>query len=299
MRCLRAGLLLLSLTSQAPAAEPAAAAGAAAATSPFADPQEADAWKWFVERAKRKEHIERDGRTQKVKWVGFFDEEKQKGDYYSGSVDLDADGRVVKLTCNAQHLSNDDLARLAAFKRLKTLTAWHNGWVKEADKTPYSGAGLKHLKELPLEAVNFGGSWFNDEGMAAARELPHLRTLHAYHTRATDAGVTALRGHPTLKHLVIGPQYSQKISEKCLADVAALPALTELDFNETILTWDGGLKLLAGRGEQLTRIKFDQGLIPAEDLEMLRAALPKTTIEYVEAKPEHAEQMRKAAAKAK
>lgn len=297
LRLLLAGVLLLSLLlglgSAAGAAEPAAAAA-----SPFADPQEADAWKWFLERAKRKEHVERDGRTQKVKWVGFFDEEKQKGDYYSGSVDLDAEGRVVKLTCNAQHLSNDDLARLAAFKRLKILTAWHNGWVKEADKTPYSGAGLKHLKELPLEAVNFGGSWFNDEGMAAARELPQLRELQAYHTRATDAGVQALKGHPTLKRLVIGPQYSQKISERCLADIAALPALSELDFNETILTWDGGLKLLAERGE-LTRIKFDQGLVPADDLEKLRQALPKTKIEYVEAKPEHAAQMQKAAAKAK
>lgn len=270
------------------------AAEGEAPASPFADPAEAAVWKWLLERAGRQEHIEKDSKG-KVKWVGFYDAEKKRGDYYSGSLDLDPEGYVVKLTFNAAHFSNDDLAKLAPLKKLKILTAWHNGWVKEADKTPYSGAGLVHLKGLPLEAVNFGGSWFNDEGMAAANQLPKLRELQAYHCRVTDEGVKALKGNQNLTRLVIGPQYSEKISERSLADVATIGKLEELDFNEAIATWEGGLKHLAARKE-LKRVKFDQGFIAPEDLEKLKAALPSTKIEYVEAKPEHVEQMKKAAA---
>ena len=263
----------------------------------LADPADDATWNWLLARAGRKEHVERDGQGR-LKWVGFYDEEKQRGDYYSGSLTVDGEGAVTKLTFNAAHFSNDDLQRLAALKKLHVLTAWHNGWVKAEDKTPYNGAGLRHLKELPLESVNFGGSWFDDAGMQAANELPHLRELQVYHTRVTAAGIRALRGNDHLRKLVIGPQYSQRITEACLADIATLKNLEELDFNETILTWEGGLKHLAALKEHLKKLKFDQALIPADDLQQLQAAVPEATIEYVEAKPEHVKQMQEAQARA-
>ena len=259
----------------------------------FSDPQEATTWAWLLERAGRKEHVEKDNQGR-VKWVGFFDEEKKRGDYYSGSLEINAEGHATKLTFNAAHFSNDDLQRLAALKHLRILTAWHNGWVKSSDKSPYSGAGLKHLKELPLEAVNFGGSWFNDEGMQAANELPYLLELQAYHTQITDAGIKALANNRNLKRLIIGPQYSQRLTENCLADIATIRQLEELAFNETLLSWEGGLKHLVVRKDQLKKFKIENGFVSEEDLKRLTSELPNTKIEYTAAKPEHLKQMQDA-----
>jgi hypothetical protein len=280
-----AAALLLALTTPLPSAEPA---------SPLADRAEAETWQWLLERSGREEHVERD-RDGRVKWIGFRDEKNERGDYYTGSLDLDAQGHVVKATFNAPHFTNEDLARLANFKRLKTLTTWHNGWVKDEDKSPYSGAGLAHLASLPLESFNVGGSWFNDDGMRAATKLPHLRELQVYHTRISDAGIHALRGNETLRKLVIGPQFSQRLSEKCLADIATLKQLEELEFNEVLLTWTGGLQELAVLKDQLRRLKLEATLISAEDLAKLKAALPSTVIDYTAATPEQQRQLQAAA----
>ena len=268
------------------------------AKSPFADPAEEATWRWFLERSGRQQHIERDNKG-KAKWVGVRDEKNERGEYYTGSVDLDADGYVVKMTANGPNFSNDDYQRLLPFQRLKTLTTWHNGWVKSNDKTPYSGAGLTHLKPLPLESFNIGGSWFNNEGMQAANELPHLRDLMVGHTRITDLGVKALRNNNHLRKLALGPQFSQNVTEACLADIATLSKLEELEFNETILTWEGGLKELVALKDHLKKLKLDRALIPAADFEKLKASLPQTAIDYKEATEEQAKQMQAAAARTK
>lgn len=259
----------------------------------FADTNQAKTWHWLLKRAGKKQHVERDGEGR-VKWVGFLDEEKQRGDYYTGSLDLDADGNVVKATFNGPNFTNDDLQRFAALKHLRVLTSWHNGWVKDDDKSPYSGAGLSHLKSLPLEEVNFGGSWFNDEGMAAANQLPKLRVLEAYHTRVTNVGVKALRENASIRKLTLGPQYSQKITAETLSDIATMKALEELEFNEMLLPWTNGLESLMALKGQLKRVKFDQGFANADDLERLRKALPEIEITYIEAKLEHVKQMQEA-----
>ncbi len=263
----------------------------------FADEAEAVTWKWLLARSGRAEHVERDGHGH-VKWVGFRDEKNERGDYYTGSVDLNADSHVVKATFNAPHFTNDDLARLASFKRLKSLTTWHNGWVKADDKSPYSGAGLTHLRSLPLEAFNVGGSWFNDDGMQAAATLPELRELQVYHTRISDAGIRALRGNKSLRKLVIGPQFSQRLSEKCLADIASLPQLEELEFNEVLLTWDGGLHELAALKDQLQKLKLEATFISPDDFAKLKAALPQTAIDYKPATFEQESQLKQAAQRA-
>ena len=273
------------------------AAGGDENKSPFADPAEEATWRWLLERSGRQEHIERDGRGR-VKWVGFRDEKNERGDYYTGSVDLNTDGFVVKATFNAPHFSNDDLQRLAGFPRLQRLTTWHNGWVKSDDKTPYSGAGLAHLKPLPLESFNIGGSWFNDDGLQAAAELPHLRELLVYHTRVTDLGIKSLRNNDHIRKLSVGPQFSQRVTEACLEDIATLSALEELECNEMIVTWEGGLKHLAMLKDHLKKLKLDRALISPDDLERLTAALPQTVVESTAPTPEQTKQMQAAAERA-
>jgi hypothetical protein len=263
-----------------------------AADSPFADPDEAATWRWIFERSGRLEHVERDG-AGRVKWVGFRDEKNERGDYYKGSVDLDAEGRVVKLTCDAPHFTNDDYRRLAALKHLRVLTTWHNGWVKESDKSPYSGAGLIRLKALPLESFNVGGSWFNDEGMVAANDLPQLKELQVYHTRISNEGIHALRNNKHLRKLVVGPQYSQRITQAALDDIATLEKLEELDFNEVLLT-SRGVEALSALSHQLKALKLEHVAISPDDLAKLRLVLPQTKIEYTAATDEQVRQMQAA-----
>ncbi len=263
----------------------------------FAEAKEAQLWQWLLDRSGRKPHIERDGKGT-VKWVGFYDEEKKKGDFYSGSLTFEA-GRVVKMTFNNANFTNEDLKQMAGFTQLRVITAWHNGWdkQKDSDKSVYSGAGLIHLKGSRVESVNFGGSWFNDEGVRAAVGVPSLRELIIYHTRVTDAGLAALAKDDHIRLLRGGPQYSMKITGAALASVASMKAIEDVEFNETILTWEGGLKHLVALKGRLKRFACNQGLIAPEDLEKLRAALPDTKIEYVEAESKFIDQMKRHASK--
>ncbi|MFT5125008.1 MAG: hypothetical protein ACI9TH_003286 [Kiritimatiellia bacterium] len=267
---IRYALLLLLLAFSASARD---------AATLFADPQEAATWQWILARTGQQQHVER-GSKGEVKWIGFWDEEKQKGDYYRGSLTLDAEGYVVKMTFNAAHFTNDEYARFIAFKRLETITTWHNGWDPNgSDKTVYSGAGLSHLKGSKVAHFNIGGSWFNDEGMVAANQLPSLRELKVYHTRVTDQGVKALWDNPHLTYLNLGPQHSQKVSDACLEAVSTISGLEKLDLDEMLLSWEGGLQHLVAL-KHLKKLQCKKSFIPEADLERLRAALPDVEIDY-------------------
>lgn len=262
----------------------------------FTDAAEAKTWQWLLNRAQRRQHVERD-RKGALKWVGFYDEQKKRGDYYSGSLTLEQ-GRVVKMTFNAAHFKNEDFKRLASFRKLKILTAWHNGWDKtQKDKTVYSGAGLVHLNETEVASINFGGSFFSDEGVRTAVQLPTLKQLIIYHTRVTDDGLKALKDDGHIELLRVGPQYSLKISEKCISTLITMKALKHLQLDEMMLSWEGGLKLLGKLKGQLESFTCKNGLIAPADLEKLKTALPDARIEYSKADEKYIEKMKRLAAK--
>lgn len=260
----------------------------------FADPAERETWQWLLQRSGRSEHIERDNQGH-VKWVGYRKEDEPKGDYYSGSLTFE-NGHVVKLTFNKAHFTNDDLKRIAAFKHLKTLTAWHN-WDHDDPKNTEtcSGAGLVHLKPTAIESINFGGSRFNDAGMKASLELPQLKELIVYHTFVTDTGVAAIADHPGLTKVVLGPQHSQRVTEASLEPLSRIKHLKHLELNETMLSWEGGLKHLARLKDQLESFTCKAGYIPEADLAQLKQALPNTKIEYTPADEKQLERMQRAA----
>lgn len=262
----------------------------------FADPEEAKTWKWLLERAGAREHVERD-RNGKLKWVGFYDEEKKRGNFYRGSVTLEG-GRVVKMVFNQAHFTNDDLKRIAAFRKLRTLTAWHN-WDRENPKNPVtcSGAGLVHLKGTAIESVNFGGSRFNDEGVKAAVQLPTLKELIIYHTAVTDEGVKALADDDHIEVVRLGPQYSLRVTDRSLEPLSRMKALKRLELNETMLSWEGGLKHLVRLKGRLESFACKKGLIAEADLERLRQALPGTKIEYTRAEDRYIDRMKRIAAR--
>ncbi len=63
-----------------------------------------------------------------------------------------------------------------------------------------------------------------------------LTRLQLNHDQITDAGLAALANHPSLEILMFSPQMTPRLTDTCLATVATLKALKELQINDTVLT---------------------------------------------------------------
>jgi hypothetical protein len=268
------------------------AAAQATAQDLMADRAEYEVYRWLLERAGKQEHVQLkpDGRLD---WIGFAGENR-----YTCGLQLDAAGHVIQATFNQAGFYNNELERLAAWKKLRKLTAWHNFREGELHKfregeNPTSGAGLAAFGEAALESVNFGGSPFDDEGLKAAAGVPSLKELIVYHTRVSDQGCRHLRGNSHVEYLRLGPQFSMRISDACLEHVATMKALKHLEINETHLTWNG-LRQLTALQDTLEQLTFNQAWIAEEDLAKLRQALPRVELSYTPAEAKQVEQMQRA-----
>jgi len=241
----------------------------------LSDPSDLQTWQWILERADQTEHVELD-RNGKVAWIGFEGENQ-----YQCSIQLDPQGRVIRATFNEAVFSDEDLYKLAGFRHLLVLTAWHNfeRGLDISTSNPYSGAGLEAFAGQNLESVNFGGSMFDDAGIAAGAQVPSLKELIIYHTRVTNAGMAALEGNDHIEYVRLAPQFSLSISDDALPHLAQMQALRHLEINEALLTWEG-LQHLTSLEGQLEKLTFKQTQISSEDMEKLRSALPDVAIEH-------------------
>lgn len=259
------------------------------------DPSDRETWKWLLGRFGEKESIRMKGDT--VELLGMTN----KGPYDVG-VMIDDKGRVVRARFNHANFTNDEWRKLTGFRHLLDLTCWHNfqDFAKDQPRPdldgnhPLSGEGLIAFKDHPLQALNIGGSTFNNLGFEALTRLPRFRKIMAYHTRVNDEGLKVLAGNQNIHFLNLGPQFSMKITEKSLEFIGQMKALTELEFNETRLTWQG-LKFLLPLKEQLKRVKLEKTWIEQGLLEKAREAFPKTVFEHSEPEPKSVEQMERLA----
>jgi hypothetical protein len=149
----------------------------------------------------------------------------------------------------------------------------------------FKGTGATALQGHPtLKEISIGGTAFGDVGMPAVASIKGLVRLQLNHDRVTDAGLAALANHPTLEWLMFSPNMSTGITDASLATVATLKALTDLTINDTVLTYDGGLKLLKGL-PNLQHLTFGKVGISEADLAKLKADLPKVEIKFTPADP--------------
>ncbi len=81
---------------------------------------------------------------------------------------------------------------------------------------------------------------------------------------------------------MFSPQMTPRITDATLATVATLKKLTDLTINDTVLTYDGGLKLLKGL-PNLQHLTFGKVGISEADLAKLKADLPKVDIKFTPA----------------
>jgi len=167
---------------------------------------------------------------------------------------------------------------LGQIKTLKQLSMSHVLGIKGTD----ADALMNHPA---LAIVSIGGTGFGDAGMKALASLRQLTKLGLNHDQITDAGLAALANHPTLESLMFSPQMTPRITDASLPTVATLKALKELQINDTVLTYDGGLKLLKAL-PNLQKLTLNNIGLAETDLAKLKADLPKVDIKFTPASAE-------------
>jgi len=65
-----------------------------------------------------------------------------------------------------------------------------------------------------------------------------------------DAGVAALANHPALESFMISPQMTPRITDATLATLATIKTLKSIEIDQTVLSYEAGLKQLISERQQ-------------------------------------------------
>lgn len=245
------------------------------------DPDDRATFRWLLRRAGATPEVHR--QRDRVEWIGFQGQSR-----YTCGLFLDEQGRVVKALFNKQAIDYDELQQLAGFRFLRHINCQHNfgrdkGGPNAApgqQNNVLSGAGWVAFRNHPLEFLRLAGSPFDGDGLRAVAQITSLRTLDIFHTAVTDADLVALRGHPSLEEVIVGPMWDDRITNKAMEHISQIPNLKRVKVVETFLSWDRGLEHLAQRGDRMETIDLGNTVIPIADLERLRQELPGATIRH-------------------
>jgi len=245
------------------------------------DGAEQKAWETLAERFKEGPEYKKneDGAIISARMKDYRKSGK-KGGWFEIQIDPKS-GHVVKVSSDRASLSNEELALLASFEQLETLTLWHNQPAnKDDNEDRYDGKGLAALTKLSnLTDITLAGGAFDDDGMAAAAKLPHLKYLGIWHTDVTDVGLIALKDHPTFERIKLGPFWRERITDAGMAALAEVPNLKEVVIGETWLTFPGLASFIPLDG-QLKELDLSNTLIEPGAVEKLRRKMSKTDIEW-------------------
>ncbi len=175
--------------------------------------------------------------------------------------------------------TDDGLKGFAGWKNLKYFGLDH--WFGPAGSKGYVGKGLSHLEGLPLlEAVRLGGCRVDDEAPRALAKIKTLQKVDLFHTdRVTDEGVAALQALPNLKTVILGPQFTPRITNRSLEILSRIPTVEEINITGTWLTYDGGFVHLK-KLPNLKTLKLKDVLADEKDMARLKSDLPKLTVEW-------------------
>lgn len=192
-------------------------------------------------------------------------------------------GHVVEISSNRAGFTNQEFRLFQPFSQLQRLTLWHNSNFHDRDIPieQFDASGLKFLKNLKqLERITLAGGGFDDAGLRAAAGMPQLKYLGMWHVRVSDAGMSALRNHPGLEEIRLGPFWGKLMTDATIAHLATCPRLKKLSIGETWLTYEQGLKHLEKRETPLETLELSNSLIAPQDVERLRQNLPDTQVKW-------------------
>lgn len=187
----------------------------------------------------------------------------------------DAAGHILSITGNGPWLRNDGIKLLTGLPELRIIRLDHNTPMPKSgvDDALYSGAGFSALVDSKLAIVKIGHA-FNDEGMKALAQIQSLRSIAIGHSKVTDEGIAALRGHPNIEEASFSPMGAPKITNQTLAVLATLPKIQRIGMNETFVTYAGGFEHLKAKKGQLAVVELKQSLVLPADVEKLKADHP-------------------------
>jgi hypothetical protein len=191
------------------------------------------------------------------------------------TVGCDANGRVSHLVGNGPLLCNEALGWLAGLPELRVIRIDHNvpGPKSTVSHDLYDGSGFSALAGSKLEEVKIGHA-FDDDGLRALAEIRSLRVIEIGHSRATDAGIEALAGHPQLEEATFSPMGASRITNRSLETLATLPQLRRIGMHETFVTYAGGLEHLRPLQGRLEAVSLRLSLVLPADVEQLRGDHP-------------------------
>ena len=175
--------------------------------------------------------------------------------------------------------TDDGLKGFAKWKNLKYFGLDH--WFGPEGSKGYFGKGLAHLAELPqLEAVRLGGCRVDNEAPRALAKIKTLQKVDLFHTaRVTDEGVAALQALPNLKIIILGPQFTPRITDRSLEILSQIPTIEEINITGTWLTYDDGFVHLKKLANQKS-LKLKEVFAEEKDIARLKAELPKLVVEW-------------------
>lgn len=253
-------------------------------TATWASPAEKAAWERMAQRFTGEPEFKRNrnGDVEQIEVRGFRLEPKKGEGWARVRFDRET-GHVVEISSNRAGFTNEEFKLFQPFSHLQKLTLWHNSNFHDRNVPieRFDASGLKYLNELKqLERITLAGGGFDDAGMRAAAQMPQLKYLGMWHVRVSDAGISALRNHPGLEEIRLGPFWGKLMTDATIADLSTCPRLKKLSIGETWLTYEKGLKHLEQREMPLETLDLSNSLIDPADVERLRRNLPDTEVKW-------------------
>lgn len=186
-----------------------------------------------------------------------------------------------EVSLEGSNFTDDGCIHFATLTKLRSLALFH----PSRNNAAFTGAGLAHLATLPeFENLTLAGANTGDAAMHAIAKLSRLTNLRLWHNLETAEGMKALSGMTSLKKLHLGqrlpgrPAKPPSFTNATIADLAKMSGLEDLSLMEARLSGDALLVLKAL--PNLKKLTIAQVDIPAADIEKLKAALPKVTVEW-------------------
>ena len=251
---------------------------------PWANPAEKTAWEKIAERFEGEPDIKRNrqGGIERIEVRNLKKDPKESG--WARIAFHPQTGHVIEVSSDRAGFTNDEFHLFQPFTQLEKLTLWHNSnFHDKSDPIEnYDASGLKHLVGLKkLERITLAGGGFDDAGMIEAARFSQLKYLGMWHVRVSDAGMSALRNHPGLEEIRLGPFWGKLMTDETIAHLATCPQLKKLSVGETWLTYEGGLQYLARRKTPLEVLDLGNSLILPADVEKIRADLTETDVAWI------------------
>jgi len=183
-------------------------------------------------------------------------------------------GRITGISANGPWLPNPVFPLLAKLPELRSIRCDHNiVMATRRTDASYDASGLVHLADSKLEDLTIGHG-FDDAGMMAIAKLKGLKSVKLVHAMGGSAeSAKALIAHPSLESVTfnLGPE---KTNGEVCKILATLPNIREIGFNETCMTYEGGLEHLKPLAGRLEKVTFDASLVLPGDIEKLEADHP-------------------------